>query len=83
MGLVRSFLAFGRTVDDRVFRRLGLRPDLGPFASAWCAEESRHDMCTGTAVRPHLEGAAPFFPRRVATAVERCSCALAGHVPPG
>jgi hypothetical protein len=72
-----------RGLDDRVFRRLGLRPDPGPFPCAWCAQEERHDMCTGTAVRPHLEGAAAFAWRRVGTAVEQCSCALAGHQPSG
>ena len=68
-----------RGLDGRVSRRLGLRPDPGPVPCAWCAEDDRHDMCTGKAVRPHLEGAAAFAWRRVGTAVEDCSCALRGH----
>ncbi len=38
-----------RTLDERA----GLRPSRGPFDCAWCAEEDRHEMCTGRAVRPH------------------------------
>ena len=56
-----------------------LRPAAGPFDCVWCAKEGEHGMCTGKAVRPHLEGAALFAPRRTATAVEDCACALRGH----
>ena len=66
MGLLQRWKAFAR-------------PEPGPFPCTWCADEQRHDMCTGKAVRPHLEGAALFAPRRAATAVEDCSCHLAGH----
>ena len=66
-------------LDRRFANRYDLRPKPGPFDCVWCKQERRHDMCTGKALRPHLEGAAPLWPGRVATAVEQCACALRGH----
>ncbi len=48
-----------------------------PFDCAWCVgtrtEDPRHDLCTGTAVRPHSE-----FGYRPA-GVADCACALRAH----
>jgi hypothetical protein len=66
-------------LDARFARRFDLRPAAGPFDCMWCKDEARHERCTGKALRPHLEGAALLWPRRVATAVERCACELRGH----
>jgi hypothetical protein len=53
----------------------------GPFDCAWCAQDRRHDMCTGKAVRPPLGFGAGVFGAAAGTVVEDCACALRGHLP--
>lgn len=61
---------------DRCFERLFAKP--APFDCGWCSRDGdhgRHDMCTGSAVRPHREGT--LRP----AAVTQCACALRQHEP--
>lgn len=63
---------------DRYFERLFAKP--APFDCGWCCTDGahgRHDMCTGSAVRPHREGT--LRP----AAVTECACALRQHERPG
>ena len=58
---------------DRWVNDLHAEPE--PFACAWCSPgrgKARHDMCTGSAVRPHMESLTP-------AAVGKCQCALHDH----
>lgn len=58
---------------DRYVERLFAKP--APFDCGWCSadgDHGRHDMCTGSAVRPHREGLRP-------AALTECACALRQH----
>lgn len=65
-------------LSPRLFR--GVDGSRKPFDCLWCLSpprgEGRHDMCTGSAVRPHSEGG-----MRPA-AVTQCACALRRHERP-
>ena len=59
---------------DRYWDRLFAKP--ASFGCGWCSRDGdfgRHDMCTGSAVRPHREGT--LRP----AAVTECACALREH----
>jgi hypothetical protein len=59
---------------DRYWDSLFAKP--APFDCGWCSrggDFGRHDMCTGSAVRPHREGS--LRP----AAVTECACALRQH----